>query len=208
MSWPSSPRPRHAAAVLAAVLVLALGVTLIATSGGGSGAKAARARVTSTAPFPHTPGGAGAAVAAWMRDFGTAFVSGNSASAVRAWVIPPFRARVEGVQRVSALAQARIASLHEPFALREWPLGYAIEEYGSTTARVRVFEFGVIAWGHFAERAFDTRIVSLQWTAGGWKVSDSRPGPDLTPPGASASAAQIANWITAVDELKSYTDAP
>jgi len=210
-------RLRHGAAVLVAGVVLAVGLALIATSGGASRsrprAKVTPARTAATPPasaqYPDTPAGAVAAATAWGQTATRAAFNGTWATALCALTTAAFCTQLAPAQRVSALMHSRIASLHAPFAIRRWPLGYAVESYSPTTAQVRVWELGALGIsGPLADAEFDTRTISLQWTDGRWRVADVSDGPNLTPPGRNASAGYAASWVTAVDELKSYTYAP
>ncbi|MDQ6804600.1 MAG: hypothetical protein M3065_06460 [Actinomycetota bacterium] len=204
--------PRHGAAVLAVAIALAVGVVLVLTSGGGAPrVKAPRAAATpaTSAQYPDTPAGAIAAATAWGQTATQAGFNGTWATALRPLTTAAFWMRLKSGQRASALIHARITSLHTPFAIRRWPLGYAVESYSPTTAQVRVWELGVIGIsGPFDVTAFDTRTVSLQWVDGDWKIADVSHGPDLTPPGRNASASLVASWVTAVDQLRSYSYAP
>jgi hypothetical protein len=205
---------RRGAAALAAASAVAVGAALIATSGGGGGprTKAARARLAAPpvrAPYPDTPAGAVGAATAWGQTAAFAAINGTWATAVRPLATAAFWPRLAPGQRASALVHSRIASLHTGFAVRRWPLGDAVQSYAPRAARVRVWELVALGIpGPLAAVAYDTRTIELQWAAGGWKVADVAPGPDLTPPATNTSTARAESWVAAVDQLKSYTYAP
>ena len=216
MTWPSfdsGASPRHAAAVLAATAALAVGVTLIATSGGGGG-KRTRPEATAAAPpsdqFAHTPAGAVAAATAWCQSTGEAFLDGTWDSAVGALATPAFQARADrAVGPAAALVHRRLAAAHVPYAVRLWPLGYAVQRFSPATARVRVWQLLTLGIsGRLDQTTFYTTAVSLLWTEGTWKVTATPPGPALPPPGRNATIRQVAAWVTDIDQFKEYQNAP
>jgi hypothetical protein len=205
--------PRHALAAAAAVIALGVGVALIASSG----ATAPRVEVARGAPaadragprFPHTRAGAVEAATAWCQETGEAFVSGTWSSAVKALAAPSLIARADLMAPASAFTHRSLVAHHLTSALRIWPLGYAIDQYSSSTARVRVWQlvqFATTAPNELA--AYPITNVSLAWIEGDWKITGAPPDPDLTPPGPASSASQATSWITAVNELQSYSYAP
>ncbi|MDQ6779288.1 MAG: hypothetical protein M3071_24380 [Actinomycetota bacterium] len=222
MSWPLHnryPTPRHGAAALAAAIAVAVGVVLLATSGGGR----PRAKVTRTATatsatpptpaadiFPHTPAGAVDAATTWCQTTGVAFFNGTWAGAVSALATPAYAPRAErAAERASVLVHRHLLATHTRYFVRTWPLGYAIEQYSSTIARVRVWQLAVLELSAPGEvLAYPTTTVSVQWTKGDWKVTDAPAGPELPPPGHAATAGQVASWMVSVDLLTNYAYAP
>jgi hypothetical protein len=199
--------PRHALAAAAAVIALGVGVALIASSGGA--APRAPAAERGGPRFAHTRAGAVEAATAWCQETGEAFVSGTWSSAVKALAAPSSIARADLVAPASAFTRRSLVAHHLTSAFRIWPLGYAIDQYSSSTARVRVWQlvqFATTAPNELA--AYPITNVSLAWIEGDWKITDAPPGPDLTPPGPASSASQATSWITAVNELQSYSYAP
>lgn len=221
MPFTRDTAPRHTAAALAAAIGLGVAVALIATSGGaGPHAKIARAtaRATATAAtaprvasdvFPHSPAGAVAAATAWCQNTGEAFFTGTWDRAAAPLAARSFLSLAERLQPASDLMQSRLAAAHVPYAVRFWPLGYAVQEYSPATARVRVWQLLVFgSSGPLSQTTFYTTTVSLRWIDGDWKLTDSPPGPDLRPPGQNAGASQVAAWVAAVGHLKAYSYAP
>jgi hypothetical protein len=95
------------------------------------------------------------------------------------------------------------------YAERQWPLGYAVEQYSPAAARVRVWQLFVLEVARPSHSvAYASTTIWLQWTDGDWKVAGSRWGPDLTPPGNNATADQAAAWINGIDQLHGYAYAP
>jgi hypothetical protein len=159
--------------------------------------------------FSHTPAGAASAAAAWCQTTAEAFVEGGWDSAVNAMATGAFRALAVRYEPAAALVHRRLAALHTPFALRLWPLGYAVQQYSRTTARVRVWQLSVLAISApAADTTFQSSTVALRWADGDWKVTASPPGPDLTPPGKDAAASQVAAWVAAVNRLEGYQYVP
>jgi hypothetical protein len=209
--------PRHSAAALAAAIGLGvgLGVAVIATSGGGgphakvARAPAATAPLVASSAFPHTPLGAVAAATAWCQNTGEAFFEGTWDSAAEPLATRTLFSQVERVQPASDLMHSRLAAAHAPYAVRFWPLGYAVQDYSPADARVRVWQLLVFgSSGPLSQTTFYTTTVSLRWIDGDWKLTDSPPGPDLRPPGQNAGASQVAAWVAAVGHLKAYSYAP
>jgi hypothetical protein len=199
--------PRHGAAALAAAVALGVGVALIATSGGAG--PRAKTPPRATNQFPDTPAGAVTAATAWCQNTGEAFFKGTWNQAAEPLAAATFLPLAKRIQPASTLMQSRLASAHAPFAVRFWPLGYAIQQYSPAAARVRVWQLLVFGGsGPLSQTTFYTTTVSLQWTEGDWKITETPAGPDLRPPGKNASATQVTSWVGAVNELKSYTYAP
>jgi hypothetical protein len=186
-------------------------VALIATSGGG--ARRTRRSRAPAAPaserFPHTQAGAVAAATAWCQNTGRAFFNGTLDSAVSALATASFRVRAEReVGAASAFVHRRLRRDHA-YAFRVWPLGYAVQQYSPTAARVHVWQLMVLEIVTPREAAaYGSTTVSLQWVTGTWKVAESTPGPDLTPPGGAATATQVSSWINSTNQLTDYQYAP
>jgi hypothetical protein len=217
MPFTGDTAPRHTAAALAAAIGLGVGVALIATSGGaGPHAKTTpAAAAATTAPrvatyaFPHAPAGAVAAATAWCQNTGEAFFKGTWDSAAAPLAARSFLSRAERLQPASDLMHSRLAAAHAPYAVRFWPLGYAVQEYSPAAARVRVWQLLVFgSSGPLSQTTFYTTTVSLRWVDGDWKITASPPGPDLRPPGRNAGASQVATWVGAVGQLNAYSYAP
>lgn len=215
MTWTRFDRQaarRHGVAAFAGAIALGVGVAVIATSG-GAGARPTIAR-SAVAPrasnrFAHTPVGAVAAATAWCQNTGEAFFRGTWDSAAEPLAGRKFLPLAERVQPASTMVQSRLAAAHRPFAVRFWPLGYAVQEYSPIAARVRVWQLLVMGdSGPLARTIFYTTTVSLQWISGDWRITRTPPGPDLTPPGENAGESQVAAWVTAVNQLSGYSYAP
>jgi len=223
--WPPVERlatPRHGAAALAAAIALAAGVVLVASSGGGRSRVKVTSAPRSTTPttpttptpaadiFPDTSVGAVDAATAWCQTTGVAFFNGTWASAVRALATPAYAPRAErAAERASVLVHSHLVATHTRYFVRTWPLGYAIQQYSSTTARVRVWQLAVLELSAPGEvLGYPTTTVSLKWTNGDWKVTDAPAGPELPPPGHAATGGQVASWMASADLLTSYSYAP
>jgi hypothetical protein len=210
MTFDRYTRRGHATAALAAAVALAVGVALIATSGGGGSRPHAAPRAPSPPAhrFPHTPAGAAATATAWCLTTLEAFFTGGWDSAVSALAAPAFRRQAERLAGASQMTRSHIAALHVPFALRIWPLGYAVEQFLPASARVHVWLLSALATTPHDRTGFESVTVALQWIGGDWKVTAAPAGPDLTPPGQGATANQVASWIRAVGQLSEYTYVP
>jgi len=216
--------PRHSSPAaplrLAAAFALGLGLALILTACGASrpSAPAAtrapapardRARDSARATFAHTPAGAAAAATAWCQTTTEAFIAGGWDRAVNALTVNPFRALAERYQPAAAMVATRLAAAHRPYALRLWPLGYQVQRYSPTAARVRVWQLYVLAIAApEADTEFATTTVTLTWADGGWKVTAAPSGADLSPPPDDAATSQVAAWVRTVSRLREYEYVP
>jgi hypothetical protein len=190
-------------------VALAVAVAVLVASCGGGGRRPPERRQASSR-FSHSEPGAVAAATAWCQSTDQAFFTGGWDGAVHALALPAFTALAQReVGPASALARRRLAAVNAPWAVRIWPLEYATEQYSPTAARVRVWQllaFGI--QGPLDQTAFFSTTVSLRWTGATWRIASAPRGPDLTPPAPRAPAAQVATWVTAVDQLKEYRYAP
>ena len=75
--------------------------------------------------------------------------------------------------------------------LRSAPVGYRIEAYSSSSARVAVWYVGIVGSGATVapQQSWRTQIVSLVWANGAWKVTSFQSSPGPTPP--LANTAQV-----------------
>jgi hypothetical protein len=123
---------------------------------------------------------------------------------------PALEARIRPADSGAAALYRRLTAPNAPpFAVRAWPLGYAVQQYSPTSARVRVWQLVVLEVARpTSVVGYNSATVLLQWMQGSWKTAGILQRPDLTPPGGSATAAQVAAWIDAVDQLHGYSYAP
>jgi hypothetical protein len=228
-----SPRPRAAALAAGVAIALAAGVALIATSTGGRAparpatpatpatparpAKPAKPATPTPHPnaiappmFPHTPAGAASAATAWLQDAALTLYDGTWDTTMSSLATPAVQARLRPANASAAALYRRVTAPNAPpLAVRAWPLGYAVQQYSPTSARVRVWQLFVLELARPANVVgYSSVTVLLQWTEGSWKTAGVHQGPDLTPPGSSATATQITAWIDAVDQLHGYSYAP
>jgi len=211
------PSP-HAAAKLVTAFALGCGVALTVSGGGSPKAPASVASTATPAPphrarasdqFAHTRAGAAAAATAWCQTTTEAFVHGGWDGAVDALTIGAFRALALRYEPAAALVHRRLVAAHTPYALRLWPLGYLVQQYSSTLARVRVWQLYVLAIASpAAHTEFATTTVSLRWADGTWKVTGAPSGADLTPPREHAAPRQVATWVSAVERFRGYEYVP
>ncbi|MEA2199062.1 MAG: hypothetical protein QOJ25_3113, partial [Solirubrobacteraceae bacterium] len=160
--------------------------------------------------FPHTPAGAATAATAWLQGAPDALTNGTWDATVSAFVTPTFQAVARRADPGAALMQSRLNAPHAPpYAVRIWPLGFAVSQYSPTSARVRVWQLGVLEIARPTDViGYTTTTVSLQWLGGDWKIAGILHGPALTPPGSTSTATEVTAWIAAVKQLHSYSYAP
>lgn len=211
MVWPLLSK--YPAVKLAGAFALGCVVALILAAGGS--APAQPSRTTRPSPRPvgahlvNTPAGAATVATAWCQLTAEAFVAGSWSSAVDALATGPFRTLALRYQPVAALVHQRLVEARAPYALRVWPLGYAVARYSATFARVRVWQLYVLATsGPEAVTEFTTTTVSLQWAGQGWKVTGAPAGADLAPPDGRATPNQVATWVRAANEFEGYRHVP
>jgi hypothetical protein len=170
------------------------------------------AHTNATAPtvFPHTPTGAVSAATAWLQDAAQSLYNGTWATTMSSLATPALEARMRPGNSGAATLYRRVTAPNAPpLAVRAWPLGYAVQQYSSTSARVRVWQLFVLELARpMNVVGYTSTTVLLQWMEGSWKTAGVLHGPDLTPPGRNATATQITDWIDAVDQLHGYSYAP
>ena len=187
----------------AVAAVLACGLALILGAGGTAHPTRPSARSNPT------PEGAAAMATRWCQTTAEAFVDGGWDRAVSALSIEPFRAQALRYGPAAALVHRRVGAAHTPYALRDWPRGDQVLQYSGAVARVRVWQFLVLAIAApGAVSGFTTQAVALAWSGGAWKVTAVSPGPDMTPPSSSATPAAIATWVDGARRLEEYRYAP
>lgn len=226
----------RSAALVAVGVALAVGIALVASSGRGHAPRAARTPTPPRAPaparpasrppasapthapspppgdaFPHTPAGAVAAATNWCQAGSQAFVNGTLTAEIDALATPSIRARFAlAVRRPTAVVHAGLtAPGASPYVLRQWPLGYRVEQYSPSHASVVVWQLHLLETDQPEQSlGYSSETVLLQWMDGTWKYAGKRDGPNMTPPGRDASTAAITAWIEATDQLRSYSYAP
>ena len=205
---------------------LALGL-LIGRASAPSGAQraaavapagAARTQAGVPVGFPHTPAGAAEAVAAYQRAFASAAIlrPGVLRARIEAVASPDYveamlAANSPGERRIAAgpVGQGARAGLRTLYAAV--PIGYRIESYSPARACLLTWGFTLLGNDSAVEPAayFGLTRTELVWSAGRWRIAETRAGfgptPRLaTPPGPLAGY-RVVNLAT---ELKSYELAP
>ena len=178
------------------------------------------ARVLDGVPVGYTRSPAGAAAAA------TAFL-GVSADLI-ARTDP---AREAALRRMAAVhsAPALLEELREAVApidvalhqaagrggggrvfVRSLPVAYAVEEFSSTRARLKVWGLSVFVLEGVsaAEEHWETADVELVWSGGDWRLKgwSTQPGPQ--PGTRSPDATPTAEFLSALEGLEGYSNVP
>lgn len=152
---------------------------------------------SASSAFAPTPAGAASAAASYVAAFDDSIlldpvrlrqvVSAIAADSSRATLLAVYA-------KASQLTRTRLGvdTVPKPVVfVRTIPVGYRIESYTAHTARVAVWQLGVVGSGTTLQpqQSWRTEHISLVWQHGTWKVSDfaSETGP--TPPLSNAQAA-------------------
>jgi hypothetical protein len=132
------------------------------------------------------------------------------AQAIRALTVVPLTSRALSGSAAGARIADRFAQSRSSFYLRSWLLGYQIQSYFPTRARVALWNVGVVtsALG-VVPPDFSTTTCQLRWIGGDWKVSEVRVSEGPTPPSSPAgSAAQALAFAAAARRFATYTNVP
>lgn len=132
--------------------------------------------------------------------------SGDWSTLVNALAIEPLRSQALAARPAERLfARARAAG---PWFARGWRLGYRIDAYAPSAARVGVWTFGIAVGQIPTVSDWSTTTMQLRFTAGGWKIASSHVSPGPTPPPASAPQQAKNAFVSAAARFTAFHDAP
>lgn len=209
-------------------IALALGLGFLAgraTSPSAPGAEApsARASVPSgaaplPAQFPRSRAGAAAAVAAYQRSFASPRIlaPGRLRARIEAVAMPSYvgqmlEANSPGARGIAAgpIGEGLAEGLGTLYAAV--PIGYRIESYSPTRARVLTWGFTLLGNAASVEPAayFGLTDTDLAWAADGWRIAGTRasfgPTPKLATQPGPLGAYRV---VDLASQLRSYDLAP
>lgn len=224
-----------AVAALAATAILGFAAVRIALGGGSTRVPAAAITTGAPAPSPapvalepgslagatrtvggipegfaHSRRGAAAAAANYLAALEQALPAGAASwsSAVRALTVAPLTAQALDARGASTAIAARIAASAGPAFIRGWRLGYRIDSYTPSRARVAVWTVGLVASvAQVVPAEYSSTECTLRWLSGDWKVARARTTPGPTPPADASDAAAVEAFARAALAFRSYGDA-
>jgi len=162
--------------------------------------------------FPDTVDGAVEAATAWVPRALQAYAAGNGRRFVDAMATGRVRTLLaRALGETSPLVHAGLTTPGaSSYAARVWPLGYRIEQYAPSLARVRVWQLGELETDQPGQTVnyFENDTVTVRWVAGMWKFAGKQAHASLTPPPLGAAAAAVDAWVNGVRQFRSYRYVP
>lgn len=128
---------------------------------------------------------------------------------VRALTAPPLSGQALVAAAAAAAIARRLSRSGAPTFISGWALGYRIDAYGPSQARVRVWTMGVMA-GSAAVIAptYSTTACRLTWIDGDWKVTGAQTQPGPSPPPDRSNLEVVSAFVTAATRFEAFSDAP
>ncbi len=90
-----------------------------------------------------------------------------------------------------------------------WRLGYRVDAYSPSRARVQIWTMGVMAGaaGVLAP-AYSTTTCALRWSDDAWKVAAAQTTPGPTPPPDDSDPGAVTAFASAAARFRPFQDAP
>lgn len=152
--------------------------------------------------------GAAAAAASYLQLLEPTAPSAGVVARLRALTVAPLTGEALHAQEVSG-ALARRLSLAGPAFVRGWQVGWRVDSYSTTSARVAVWTMGLVeAASEVLAPYWSTSVCTLAWSHGSWRVSEARTTPGPTPPPDGIDRAAVASFVRSATVFQAFSDAP
>jgi hypothetical protein len=220
-------RPRTLAwiAALAAAVLAGYALARLALASGQHAharARSTRARPAATAkpsgarspatmaarPSVHAALGAAATAVSYLRALEPAPASASRQALLRALTLPPLTNQALQAQATGAAVWQRL-SARGPVLMRGWTLGYRVDSYTRSRARVTVWTMGLVASAtEVVAPQWSTTVCELRFTDRAWRVAAAEATSGPTPPQAPSSPVAVASFARAAAAFRRFDAAP